>query len=737
MMEQYLKTVEALQQQFEALAETRSFLLEQAITDVEQGQWSPDYVQSIQPFYSELVDKKSKFNTLLCSPDDSEDECVLVIEHQSKPEYIVEFLGGEVQYESLYFYRDNTVTRCHLYKNAELVTPISIEQLQLDDDGLPLLFTEYRDGASRQIHYKWDNDQVTTQSQYLHDGQLVDYEAFTIELSEGSVATIIDSKTGASAYSAKQAQASIEDLLDDYQEVIYQLMIEGLQKQPPEGEGIIGMVLEFFPERPFPPSIGLTTKADRNSASDEYPLGWLNAAELEDFYECEFFYEDRNDETLNAKLEALGFDETVRLSEAWYQSLCKRISESKEIKSLVNANDYFFATAHDYTSGTDLEILENYLQPELFQSIKADLEKFTESYQEKVDNNPFVIKANTFKQSVYDRLADIKTQHSQTNFEQRYSLSGSYSIDPLAWALNDNKRQFSLDNLILRPMAPVATEYYVYDILDGQVHAITNIQDGKPVSRIHLIYDTEATEQISIDLEATDEHPNGSMNEYLRVEHGNGQKQRCYSLNRYFLDLEEFTTNDAGQIVKITRSKHFLEHALDRTSSDIEVSYTESGELEQMIHHLSDNDRHALYNRADRQRGQAQEDYAKILSGQLIRFITQQPTQTLSLRFIPQGEQPSLFVVLADQENATEFLSANRGDLEDAGAAIAESLEVLSERYDHIQSIVSSFLPDVARSLMECVSLFVFEKTGVWITMELGHAFELREAKDQSPATIN
>lgn len=737
MIEQYLSTVEVLKQQFESLEENRDFLLEQAITHVEQGQWSPDYTQSIQPYYCEINEKKLKSHTLLTSPEDSEEACVLVIENNAKPEYVVEFLGPEVQYESLYFYSDKAITRCQLYKNATQIMPITIEQLALDDQGSPLTFTEYRDGASRQIHYVTEGNRIVTKSYYLYEGKLVEHEAFDIHLADQQASKIIDTKTGATVFSVEQSQASITELLENYQNTIFQLIIKGLKSNPPESQNIIGMILEFFPESPFPPSIGLTTQKDRNAATDDYPLGWLNAAEMEDFYECEFFYEDRNDETLNAKLKALGFEETVRLSEIWYQSLCKRISESQDIKSLVNAKDYFFAIAHDYTSGTDLEILENYLQPELFESVKADLAKLTESYQEKVDNNPFVIKAKTLKQSVYDRLADIKTKHSQTNFEQRYSLSSSYSIDPLAWALNDNKRQFSLDHLILRPMAPVATEYYVYDIFDGQVQTITRVQDAKPVDCTYLIYGTEANEEISIYLEATEEYPNGRMHKYLRVEHHNGQSQRCYSLNRYFLDLEEFTANDAGQIIKITRSKHFLEHAPDRTSSDIKVSYAQSGELEQMIHHLSDNDHHVLYNRADRQRGQAQEDYAKILSEQLIRFITQQPTQSLSLRFIPQSEQPSLFVVLANQDNATEFLSANRDDLEDAGAAISESLEVLSERYDHIQSIISSFLPNVARSLMESVSLFVFEKTGVWITMELGHAFELREVEDQSPATIN
>lgn len=737
MIAQYLSTVEALKQQFESLEENRGFLLEQAITDVEQGQWSPDYTQSIQPYYCEINDKKLKSHTLLASPKDCNEACVLVIENNAKPEYVVEFLGPKVQYESLYFYSDKAITRCQLYKNATQIKPITIEQLELDDQGSPLTFTEFRDGASRQIHYVTEGNRIVTKSYYLYEGKLVEHEAFDIHLADQQVSKIIDTKTGATVFSVEQSQASISELLENYQNTIFQLIIKGLKSNPPESQNIIGMILEFFPESPFPPSIGLTTQKDRNAAADDYPLGWLNAAELEDFYECEFFYEDRSDETLNAKLKALGFEETVRLSEIWYQTLCKRISNSKEIKGLVGANDDFFAIAHDYTSGTDPETLENYLTPEMLEAVKTDLFKLADSYQEKVNDNPFIIKANSFKKSVYERLAGIKSKHAATKFEQRYSTHNYYSINPFKWASKDNSRQFSIDQLALRPLPPETETYCVYDISDGRIHAITQYNKSVPIAREYILNGNEAYEQIIIDIGISTDYPDGELQGYTRVDHIDGQPQRCYTLNDYFLDVEEFHSNKAGQIVSIVRSSHYLESAANDSSTDMDISYTGTGELENITHHLPGDSSNTLYDNADRQLDSAQNDYASLLGEQLTRFIAGAEVASLSLRLIPQANQQLPFVIIADRDDATEYLKAHMPELDSSGQAIHQALQALSERYHHLNSITSSFIPRVANNLIDRATLLVFEKTGLWLKMELGRAHELRNNNDQPATTIN
>ncbi|GAA3933856.1 hypothetical protein [Litoribacillus peritrichatus] len=360
--------------EFESMTDNYPHLLEQAISDPESGKWSPDYFTSLEPYGSEIQHKTPPSRLLVNSPEVlSSDTLSLVLLGSHGAELVRTFYGDKIYYDDIYIYDDNAIKRYQIYHSDGDTKPVLIELLVLTEEGSPSQFLTYYDGASLIINYTSNNQGILSKSYIPSDGALKEYKTMRIDFEDGQVKEIVDLANSSLIYSLEEAAKPLSTLLAEYQDRVMAMIIAGLKERPPEAEDVSGMVLEYFSESPFPPSIGLPTASERAKWKGDSVIWWFNAADMEYFYECEFFYQDNSDELLNAKLEELDFDYVVDIVDAFYLELAGRIVNSPEIRALLSADDNFFCTAHDYTCGTDLGLLKKFLPNSLYQEIESEV----------------------------------------------------------------------------------------------------------------------------------------------------------------------------------------------------------------------------------------------------------------------------------------------------------------------------------------------------------------------------
>ena len=582
----FSQTIEQLQNEFATVTENYSYLLERAVTNPEGGKWSPDYVQSIKPYYSEIEEKKLPLNSLYDTPESTgSDSLVLVLANLGQPELIREYYGEGTFYDNLYFRNETETTRYQIYCSSGEVKPILIERLLQDEGGYPECYFVYANGNGQVITYEKEEGSVIARMYTLAGDALNETGRLRIIEEGGSVERIIDMVTNATVYDAGTVDKPLSELLSEYQDLVLKMIEEGLAAAAPDADDIQGMVLEYFPERPFPPSIGLPTLSDKSQWEGESPLYWFNAVESKLFYECEFFHADRTDEMLNTKLQEMEFEDVVQIAEEFYLTLSKRITASEAIRSLVGAGEEFFCTAHDYTAGTDLELLRKYLPEPVFQEIQAEVSSYEQAYEQSVRENEYNLLAEELMSGARSRVEDIIDAHRSGSYERRYGIGARYSINPFNSTRNNGPAKFDIDEQLSRQnLAGIAPYYLAYDLVDGRIVAISSIREDVITGTTYFAYGDAIVEQFDV-TPGKNDTAEETLVCYRKLVQIDGVKQECITVSRRNIEIDTYERDESSNNVTVSSLRKFRESNQDPTPVAYLAEYAQDGALRKYTFH--------------------------------------------------------------------------------------------------------------------------------------------------------
>ncbi|MDN3638781.1 hypothetical protein QWY82_08175 [Simiduia curdlanivorans] len=567
----HLELLSKLTKEFNSLAENHSHLAHSAVSHPESPHYALKFYASINPIGSELEHKKPATLETVDSWEKLNGELgLLVFLGEHGPEMVREYLDQHVYYDNLYFYTKNTISRCEIYHKDGTSKSISIQRLILDDTGKPTVMLEINQGSPLITTYRVSEEKMYVASCYPFEGAWKKHQNLTVSYLDEKILYIVDEKSGAHLYSLNDQDSDLDSLIDKYHNTALDLIISGLSDSPPEFKDVCGVVLEYMTESPFPPSIGLPTYGEREGKQyEDYALGWLNAAELHNFYECEFFSSNRDCETINARLRELEYEEVQTIAERFYIRLSKSITTSKDIRKILDTRADFFCTAHDYRYGTDLDILEKYVSKELLNACAMEIKRSEDADAKAVASNPNRAEAYRLLEIGSVKLPALVNAFNCGKYELRYGVYGQLSIRPIS--LEQGSFEINKDTATISP-ASLYNDYRIYHLNDGQLQAITYMSGSEAHQRTYFGQSEEGIEQIEVNLNT------GEVVRYKFLEMRNGKAIKYVAVDEVIFNSETYEY-EGDTISRITMLQDYIEFPTDPSQLDYLLTYNDAGAL--------------------------------------------------------------------------------------------------------------------------------------------------------------
>lgn len=541
---------------------------------------------SFEPFYAELNHlSKDDFKIHFEVDQVPEGDIYQIDIEEGKVAFSRLFCGGEVYYDSFFFYGEKEKWRFQIYTNGVETKPIFVEKVELGEYNEPIKFQRYDQHHYReQLYTNGIEDCVIVAKYFSKTGELYSEEQLNVSFNEGKVASIINETRNKTVFNIEQTENNLNELLEKCHDVLVEKFIAGVEKEKLTKYDICALLIEYNLQHVFPPSIGFAqTKEKDDEFNEDYPpMTWLNAPDMELFFECEFFYDGGDDalyDETNARLDKIEYEEQKEIVFQFYAKLCRTLKTSEKFNSFLNTTDDYFVTACDFEEGNHDKFLDELLPKEQLKQIEDETRVFQQAKIDKLNEDEDY-------QMVIKTLA--KAQKNWSIYEQKlqdldckvgYATDLLFSIEPFFIELKRKKPSF--DVLTSLSDTPQGDRYYRYKYIDNQIVNIAMFSEGKLVNQTYFNYGDDVIEmvqyygdpeQTEVTIESFSEFKleKGKIVSQLKSTDGEGE-------------VNKFTYNEQGVISRIDESR-FMYSTLHNMKFDtvewvVDVLYTEDGNV--------------------------------------------------------------------------------------------------------------------------------------------------------------
>ncbi len=539
---------------------------------------------SFEPFFPELNQLNAEdFQFYPDIESLPSDDIIEVGIDEGKIIFSRQYYGPTTFYDSFFFYTETEKWRYQIYTNGIETKPIFVEKLELGEHNTPITFKRYDTYCYLEIDYNHHDDGCDFSLQrFDKTGEPIQKEQYEVRFEDQKVASIENISQNRSLFNIHQKEELLEELLAKCKTKLVERMIRGVEKANIEQKDICALLVEYSLQGPFPASIGFAQESEKQEATEDYPpLAWLNAPDMELFFECEFFYPDEEGlyDEINARLDKLEFKEQKQLVFDFYADYCRTLQQSEKLKALIHTTEDFFVSACDYEEGNHWEFLEALLPKKQINQYQKEFDDYENNLKETLNNDK---EYQDVIETLEDAEADYEAYLSAFNKQSctvGYHEQLLYSIDPFFAPLTLKREGFAPIPLLKEK--PEGSYYYQYHYVGEQILSIIYFHDDKHIFQI--FFDYKEDQLTAGKFHGNPEEKRPSVEDYKELWIEDGKPTTLYEYTTIAFEKTDYHYNDKGQIVRFDEYK-FMYSTEDNMRFDPvrwskEIRYTADNQL--------------------------------------------------------------------------------------------------------------------------------------------------------------